>query len=258
MAKPPLVRARGWEIVDRFTTLSIYLLLLMAWEAGTRSFRVPGWILPAPSAIAATAWEWAPELASNTLVTLRETLVGFLLALMLSVPLAVVIAFSPLARRVLYPIVLGLQSIPKVALAPLVILWLGIGEWPKIVIVILVCFFPILVNVIAGLEAAPRNMLDLMRSLTATRLSVFRRLRFPVALPHLFTGCKVAITFAVIGSVIGEFVAAQDGLGYLILTSTAQSQTPLAFAALIVLTVLSVLLFYAVEVIERRVVTWAP
>jgi NitT/TauT family transport system permease protein len=139
-----------------------------------------------------------------------------------------------------------------------VILWLGIGEAPKIVIVVLVCFFPILVNVIAGLEAAPRSMLDLMRSLNATQAATFRRLRLPTALPHLFTGCKVAITFAVIGSVIGEFVAAQDGLGYLILTSTAQSQTPLAFAALLILTVLSVGLYYAVEAVERRVVTWAP
>jgi NitT/TauT family transport system permease protein len=253
-----MARSRRLLIADRITTPLIYLALVAAWEAGTRYFKVPGWILPAPSSIAAVGWEWAPELASNSLVTLRETLVGFVLALVMSVPLAVLIAFAPLARRVLYPILLGLQSIPKVALAPLVILWLGIGEWPKIVIVVLVCFFPILVNVIAGLEAAPRNMLDLMRSLTATRLTIFRRLRFPVALPHLFTGCKIAITFAVIGSVIGEFVAAQDGLGYLILTSTAQSLTPLAFAALLVLTVLSVVLFYLIEVIERRFVTWTP
>lgn len=246
------------RMADRLATPAIYLLLLLAWEAGTRAFRVPGWMLPAPTAIAASAWEWAPELAWNSLVTMRETLVGFVLALALSVPLAVVIAFAPLARRILYPILLGLQSIPKVALAPLVVLWLGIGEWPKIVIVVLVCFFPILVNVVAGFEAAPRTMLDLMRSLNASRLSIFRRLRFPIALPYLFTGCKIAVTFAVIGSVIGEFVAAQDGLGYLILTSTAQSQTPLAFAALLVLTVLSVVLFALVELVERRVVTWTP
>ena len=250
--------ARPIANADRLITPAIYLALLAAWEVGTRGFGVPGWMLPAPSRVAAAAWEWAPELVSHSIVTLRETLFGFGLALALSVPLAVVIAFAPLARRVFYPILLGLQSIPKVALAPLMILWLGIGELPKIVIVVLVCFFPILVNVIAGLEAAPRTMLDLMRSLTATRMSVFRRLRLPVALPYLFTGCKVAITFAVIGSVIGEFVAAQEGLGYLILTSTAQSQTAVAFAALLVLTVMSVVLFYAIELVERRVVTWTP
>jgi NitT/TauT family transport system permease protein len=246
------------RLADNLATPAIYVVLLMLWEGGVRSFRVPSWILPSPSVIASTAWNWAPDLAAHTLVTLRETLVGFLLALVLSVPLAVLIAFTPLARRIVYPILLGLQSVPKVALAPLVILWLGIGESPKVIIVVLVCFFPILVNVITGLEAVPRSMLDLMSSLSASPTAVFRRLRFPVALPHLFTGCKVAITFAVIGSVIGEFVAAQDGLGYLILTSTAQSQTPLAFAAILILTVLSVVLFYGIELLERRVVTWTP
>ena len=143
---------------------------------------------------------------------------------------------------------------PKVAVAPLVILWFGLSEWPKIIVVVLVCFFPILVNMVAGLEAVPKTVLDLMRSLGASPHKVFRRLRVPVALPHFFTGCKVAVTFAVIGA----FVAAQDGLGYLILISTAQSQTPLAFAAIALLTVLSIALFHGVEFIERRVVDWTP
>jgi NitT/TauT family transport system permease protein len=250
--------ASSTRAADRLTTPLIYLVLLLGWEAVTRVLALPGWILPAPSAIAVTATAWAPELFWNSIVTLRETLVGFLLALALSLPLSVIIAFTTTARRLLYPILLGLQSVPKVALAPLIILWLGIGEWPKIVIVVLVCFFPILVNVVAGFEAAPKGMLDLMHSLRASRMMTFRRLRFPVAIPHLFTGCKVAITFAVIGSVIGEFVAAQDGLGYLILMSSAQSQTPLAFAAIILLTLLSVVLFYGIEFIERRVVQWSP
>ena len=185
-------------------------------------------------------------------------MLGFVLALVISVPLAVIIAFtSPCDARSIQSCS-GLQSVPKVALAPLVILWLGVGSWPKIVIVILVCFFPILVNVVAGFEAVPKAMLDLMHSLRASERSIFRRLRVPIATPYLFTGCKIAITFAVIGAVISEFVAAQEGLGYLILISTAQSQTPLAFAAIILLTVISVVLFYAVEFIERRSVTWAP
>jgi NitT/TauT family transport system permease protein len=121
-----------------------------------------------------------------------------------------------------------------------------------------VCFFPILVNVVAGFEAVPKPMLDLMYSLRASKLAIFRRLRAPVAMPHLFIGCKVAITFAVIGAVIGEFVAAQEGLGYMILMSTAQSLTPLAFAAIILLTVISVVLFYAIEILERRLMTWRP
>lgn len=244
------------RIADRATTPLIYVALLALWEIGVQAFDVPTWILPAPSEIWSAAVLWAPELAFNTIVTLRETVVGFVLALVLSVPLAMIIAFSARARRVIYPLVLALQSVPKVAIAPLVTLWFGINEWPKIVIVVLVCFFPILVNVVAGLESAPRGMLDLMRSLRASEIMIFRRLRMPYALPHLFTGCKVAITFAIIGAVIGEFVAAQEGLGYLILMSTSQSQTPLAFAAIIVLTLMGVVLFGAIELVQRRVVGW--
>lgn len=245
-------------LASRATTLLIYLLLLAVWEAGVRLFKVPAWMLPAPSAIVATARDWAPDLLHHSLVTLSETVLGFLLALAISLPLAIIVAFTVALRRLLYPILLGLQSVPKVALAPLVVLWLGIGSLPKIVIVILVCFFPILVNVVAGFEAVPKAMLDLMLSLRASEAAIFRRLRIPVALPHLFTGCKIAITFAVIGAVISEFVAAQDGLGYLIIISSAQSRTPLAFAAIILLTFISVVLFYAVEFLERRFVEWTP
>ncbi len=246
------------KFVNRAATPLIYLTLFAAWELLAHLLKVPTWILPAPSAIFEAAVKWAPELAHNTWVTLRETVVGFLLAIVLSLPLAILISLNPLARQLLYPILLGLQSVPKVAIAPLVILWFGLSEWPKIIVVVLVCFFPILVNMVAGLEAVPKTMLDLMRSLGASPHKVFRRLRVPVALPHFFTGCKVAVTFAVIGAVISEFVAAQDGLGYLILISTAQSQTPLAFAAIALLTVLSIALFRGIELIERRLVDWTP
>jgi NitT/TauT family transport system permease protein len=246
------------SLINRVATPLIYLFLLAAWELLANTLKVPTWILPAPSTIFAAAIKWAPELAHNSWVTLRETVVGFLLASVLSLPLAILIGLNPLARKLLYPMLLGLQSVPKVAVAPLVILWFGLSEWPKIIVVVLVCFFPILVNMVAGLEAVPKTMLDLMRSLGASPHTVFRRLRVPVALPHFFTGCKVAVTFAVIGAVISEFVAAQDGLGYLILISTAQSQTPLAFAAIALLTVLSIALFHGVEFIERRVVDWTP
>lgn len=245
-------------IAVRLATPILYVAGFLAiWEALTRAFAVPTWVLPAPSEILTAGIKWAPELATNSLVTLRETMVGFLLALVLSLPLAALIAFNALARRILYPILLGLQSIPKVALAPLVLLWFGFSEWPKIVIVVLVCFFPILVNVVAGFDSVPKAMLDLMRSLGASQHMMFRRLRMPAALPALFTGCKVAITFAVIGAVIGEFVSAQSGLGYLILITTSQSQTPVAFAALLLLTIISVVLFYVLEYVEKRVVTWS-
>jgi NitT/TauT family transport system permease protein len=246
------------RLIEHALTVLLYLVILAAWQILTTAFRVPVWILPAPSAILQAAVKWAPELAQNSWVTLRETIGGFLLAIVLSLPLAVLISFNALARKLIYPILLALQSVPKVAVAPLIILWFGLSDWPKILVVVLVCFFPILVNIVAGLEAVPTTMLDLMRSLGASPHMVFRRLRMPVALPHFFTGCKIAVTFAVIGAVISEFVAAQDGLGYMILVSTAQSQTPLAFAAIALLTGLSVALFHGVEFIERRVVDWTP
>ena len=246
------------SLAARTTTPLLYLALLVVWEAGVRIFNVPGWMLPAPSAIVAAAQDWAPDLVQHSVVTLGEAVIGFLVAFVISLPLAILIAFTVTLRRLIYPILLGAQSVPKVALAPLVILWFGIGSLPKVVIVVLVCFFPILVNVVAGFEAVPKPMLDLMHAMRAPEPAIFRRLRIPIALPHLFTGCKIAITFAVIGAVISEFVAAQDGLGYLIMISTAQSRTPLAFAAIILLTLISIVLFYAVEFLERRFVTWAP
>jgi len=244
-------------VANRSVTPLVYVLVVVVWEFVVYEFKVPAWLLPAPTAIAAAAVKWAPELASNALVTTRETVFGFLLALLISLPLSFMIAFSDWAKKVIYPAILGLQSVPKVALAPLVTLWLGFTEWPKIVIVVLVCFFPILVNLVAGFESVPKPMMDLMRSLNASQRVIMWRLRAPAALPSFFTGCKIAITFAVIGAVIAEFVAAQEGLGYLILMSTSQSQTPLAFAAIIALTVLSIILFYLIEFIERRCVTWS-
>ncbi len=184
------------RLIRGTATPLIYLVLLVGWELLVRLLKIPTWILPAPTAIFAAAVKWAPELAQNSWVTLRETILGFLLAVVLSLPLAALISLNSLARKLLYPILLGLQSVPKVAVAPLIILWLGLSEWPKIIVVMLVCFFPILVNMVAGIEAVPKTMLDLMNSMQASPRLIFFRLRVPVALPHFFTGCKVAVTFA--------------------------------------------------------------
>lgn len=230
-----------------------FVILGLAWQWGVTHWRVPGWILPAPLAIATTTLDWQGELLRHTGVTLVETVLGFLAAVVLAVPLAMAVVSSRLLRATLYPVLLALQSIPKVALAPLVVLWVGFGLLPKVVVVFLVCFFPIVVSTVAGLEAVPATVLDLMRALEAGPWQVFRRVRLPTAIPHILVGCKIAVTFAVIGAVIAEFVGSEEGLGYLILTASAQSRTDLAFAALVVLTVLSVLLFYGMERVEAAV-----
>src|SRR5271166_6760652 len=253
----PLVPARSAlkAILGATTTL---IALVILWEMLVRQFQVPAWLLPSPSAIGQAMVEWRAELIGHSLVTLYETLAGFALAIAISIPLAVAIVYSPLLQNTIYPILLALQSMPKVAIAPLLALWIGFGAAPKIIVVFLVCFFPIVVATTSGLTAVPTSLMDLIRSLSAGSLQTFVKIRFPTAMPHIFVGLKIAITFAVIGAVIGEFVGSENGLGYLILVSTSQSRTPLAFGALLLLTVMSIVLYYGIAFIERIVVPWAP
>jgi len=234
------------------------LALIGLWEVLARWSGVPSWLLPAPSAIGDAMIDWRAELASHFMVTLYEVLVGFALSIAVSIPLAVAVVYSPFLQNTIYPILLALQSMPKVAIAPLLVLWIGFGALPKILVVFLVCFFPIVVATASGLSSVPPALIDLIRSLSATSYQTFIKIRFPTALPHIFVGFKIAITFAVIGAVIGEFVGSDQGLGYLILISTSQSRTPLAFGALLLLTIMSIVLYYAVEFVERLVVPWAP
>lgn len=238
-------------------TLTLILLVLL-WEFLVRWFNIPGWLLPSPSAIGEAIYQWRADLVTHTLVTLYETVVGYMISIAISIPLAVAVVYSPLLQNTVYPILLGFQSMPKVAIAPLLLLWIGFGPLPKIAVVFLVCFFPIVVATASGLTAVPPALMDLIRSLSANSLQTFVKIRFPTAMPHIFVGLKIAITFAVIGAVIGEFVGSDQGLGYLILVSTSQSKTPLAFGALVILTLMSMVLYYVVELIEHWVVPWAP
>jgi NitT/TauT family transport system permease protein len=235
-----------------------FVVMIVLWEFLVRWFQIPGWLLPLPSAIGQAMTEWRAELFGHFMVTLYETLLGFALAIVISIPLAVAVVYSPLLQNTIYPILLAFQSMPKVAIAPLLVLWIGFGMLPKIVVVFLVCFFPIIVATATGLTAIPAPLMDLIRSLSASTAQTFIKIRFPTAMPHIFVGLKIAITFAVIGAVIGEFVGSESGLGYLILISTSQSRTPLAFGALVLLTVMSIVLYYGIAFIERLVVPWAP
>ena len=246
-----------WSIKDSVAPVATFAVLLLVWQFCTVYFTIPTWLLPAPTEIAKAFVEWRGELWHHTLVTLYETIVGFALSIALAVPLAVSVVYSPFLRKSIYPLLLGLQSVPKVAIAPLLALWIGFGTLPKILVVFLVCFFPIVVATATGLTSVQPAIMDLIRSLSANQLQTFVKIRFPTAMPHIFVGLKIAITFAVIGAVIGEFVGAESGLGYLILQSSSQSHTSVAFAALVVLTVMSIGLYYAMEGIEKLAVPWA-
>lgn len=249
--------AAGWLTSDMATPILTFAVLIALWQICTMYFAIPSWLLPSPSEIAIAFVEWRGELLRNSAVTLYETIAGFALSIALAIPLAVAVAYSPFLRKSIYPILLALQSVPKVAVAPLLALWIGFGALPKILVVFLVCFFPIVVATATGLTSVQPAVMDLIRSLSASPFQTFVKIRFPTAMPHIFVGLKIAITFAVIGAVIGEFVGSESGLGYLILVSSSQARTPVAFAALVVLTVMSILLYYAIEFIESRVVPWA-
>ncbi len=231
--------------------------LIALWQAALSVVSVPAWLLPSPAAIVRATWAWYPQLPGHTLATLSATLAGYALAIAVAVPLAILIVTSRFLEQTVYPILLVFQSVPKVAMAPILLVWVGYGQLPKILIVFLVCFFPIVIGTATGLNAAPPEMLNLVRSLCATRLQTFLKVRFPSAMPHVFVGLKVAITLAVIGAVIGEFVGSNRGLGYIIVVSMSQVNTSLAFGAMTLLAILSILLFYAVEWIERLAVPWS-
>ena len=234
------------------------VLLVGAWQVVVWLGKPPVWLLPSPAAVTETAIKWRTDLPLHTGVTLYETLVGFGASIVFGIPIAVVIVYSRFLQRTVYPVLLAFQSVPKVAVAPLLLMWVGHGELPKIIVVFLVCFFPIVVSAASGMQAVPTALLDLVRSLSANPVQVFLKIRLPSAMPYIFVGFKVAITLAVIGAVIGEFVGSNRGLGYLILISTQQFDTALAFTSIILLTVMSIVLFYTIEMIERVMIPWAP
>jgi NitT/TauT family transport system permease protein len=230
--------------------------LIGLWELISRLLNVPVWLLPAPSEIAAALIERGSGLYEHTLITLYETVAGFFLAIALGVPLAIAVSHSRALSRTIFPLILITQSVPKVAFAPILLIWLGYGYLPKIVVAFLVAFFPIVVDTAAGLRSPLPQVLDLARQLSASQFQIYTKIRFPSALPHFFAGLKVAITLSVIGAVIGEFVGAEKGLGFLVIESTSHFKTPLAFGAMALLGLMSIVLFGVVAVLERIVCPW--
>ena len=246
--------------MKRLTGLAVpillVLVLLVAWEGAVRLFDTPHYILPAPSRIGAAFFSHFPSLLHHAAVTLAEIVLGLVLGGLGGFGLAVAIFYSPVLERAVYPLIIASQMIPIFAIAPLLIVWMGYGLWPKATVAALIGFFPIVVNASDGLRASNEESVELFRSLGATRWQVFRKLRLPASLPTLFAGLKVAVTLSVVGATIGEWVGAHRGLGYLMLQSNALLRVDLVFAAILMLTVLGLLLFGGLRIIERRVLRW--
>ena len=234
-----------------------FVALVVLWDVATRVFDWEPWLVPPPGDVAQALWDYRELLPEHTWVTVWESLAGFALAIAIGIPVGSVIAYSRLMELTVYPILLGLNAVPKIAIAPILILWMGFGPGPKILVAFLLCVFPIVIATATGLKQTPAELVELARSLCASEWQTFRRFRFPSALPEIFIGLKVAISLAVIGAVIGEFVGASEGLGWVIVNSGANVNTSLAFAAMAILAFVSIVLFYAIALVERLVVPWA-
>jgi NitT/TauT family transport system permease protein len=236
--------------------LATMIGLVVVWELAVTAFKVPEYILVAPSAFLARTWESRALLWDNAFVTGTEILVGFFAATIFSIPLALVIASSRFVERAFYPLIVFFQLIPKIAIAPLFIVWFGFDLFPKVLMTFLLCFFPTLVASMTGFKSLDPRILYITRSMGAGRLQTFRFVRLPSALPYIFSGLRVSIVFAATGALVGEFVGANSGLGYLLLRATSYLDTSLIFACLVVLSVMGLVFSYAVTAVENLVMPW--
>jgi NitT/TauT family transport system permease protein len=231
---------------------------IVVWDLATRIFDIKPFILPPPLAVIAALRAEFPALLAHAWTTLTEVVAGFALSVAVGVPLAVAIAAWPLAGKAIYPLLVGSQVVPKIAIAPLFVIWLGFGIAPKIVVAFLIAFFPIVIDTVIGLRAVEAEKLHLVRAMGASRWQELVKLRLPNAMPYVFAGMKLAVTFAVTGAVVGEFIGADRGLGRVIVVANANLDTPSLFAAVLILAVMGFVLFSAVDLAERAVVRWHP
>jgi NitT/TauT family transport system permease protein len=246
-------RAGQWAL-----TIAVFVGVLLAWWGVVRVMKLSALVLPTPYAVAEALVENTLDglLLKHAWTTLAEIVLGFLLGSALGIALGTIAALSPLMRALLGPYIVASQAMPKLALAPIMVIWLGFGVTPKVVIAALVCFFPLLENTIIGLTAANPYQLELFRAMSANGWQTFYKLRIPSALPVIFAGLRVAVTLAVVGAVVGEYVGANRGLGALIIVTQGSFDTPLMFAVLVYLTVIGIVLYKLMELLERRCFSW--
>lgn len=244
--------------------LAVIAALLGLWELAARweliadALSIEPFLVPAPSDVAESLWTDRELLAENAWVTVQEVLLGFAIAVAAGVAFAVALHLSEVLRRAFYPLLIASQTVPVIAIAPILVVWLGFGIGPKLAIIALVCFFPITVNTLDGLRSVDPELPRMMRTLDASRVQILRRVEIPAALPFLFSGAKIAAVISVIGAVFGEWSGADEGLGHLILVAQGQVQTARVFAAVVVLSALAIALFGLLALLERRYGWWLP
>jgi NitT/TauT family transport system permease protein len=246
------------SVPDSVLALGLMSAVAVVWELMIRLFHVAPFVLPAPSAVIRSLIDSRVQLASATVSTSLEIVLGFVLAAVTAIAVALLIVRFERFGRALYPLIVLFQNVPKVALAPIFILWFGFDLAPKVALIVVIAFFPVAIDMLAGLQSVEPSFVALMQSVGASRTQILLRVRIPHALPHLMAGLKVAITFSVIGAIVGEFAGASQGLGYVIQFASTQLDTPKIFSALVVVSVLGLAFYYVVELAERFLVPWAP
>jgi ABC-type nitrate/sulfonate/bicarbonate transport system permease component len=231
-------------------------MLLVLWEVLVRLLQVEAWLLPAPTAIgAALIKDWSTILG-HSIITVYEALIGFLVAVLLAFALAAIMDRWLLVRQALYPLLVTSQTIPIISVAPLFLIWFGYGLMPKVLVVVLVCFFPVAVSFLQGLAVVDPELINLLRSMGASRLLIFRLAKLPAVLPTFFSGLKIAATYSIMGAVIGEWLGAEAGLGYYMTLSQRSFLTARLFAVIVVITILSLVLFKVIELFEHFLTPW--
>jgi putative hydroxymethylpyrimidine transport system permease protein len=245
-------RLREWA-----PALALLAAAVACWEVAAQAGWVEDYLLPAPREVARALVEDRALLLDDAWVTGQEVVLGFLLALVAGVAIAIGLHLSSLARRTVYPLVVASQAVPVIVIAPILVIWFGFGMTPKLIVIALICFFPITVNTLDGLRAVEPAHVKMLRTLGAGRWALLRRLELPAALPYLFSGAKVAVAVAVIGAVFGELVGSDAGLGHVIQVGMAQLLTARVFAAVLLLAAMAIALFGLVSLAERRAVPWA-
>jgi NitT/TauT family transport system permease protein len=255
VAAPPPTKARDRVSAVLFP-IATFAALLVAWQFLVRLFGVPEYILPLPTEFLSKLVESRALIWQHTLVTASEVLLGFLFAAAIGVPLGLMIVSFKWLERSLYPLIVFFQLIPKIAVAPLFVVWFGFGPFPKVLLTFMLCFFPTLVASMTGFRALDERVLYLTRSMGANAGQTFRYIRLPSAIAHIFGGFKVSIVFAATGAIVAEFVGSNSGLGYLLLRATSYLDMPLIFAVLVALSAIGIVFSYAVQLLERLCMPW--
>lgn len=244
------------NIEDKIISTSFFGILVFVWEVVARLELVPTYILPAPTKIIKTLITNLPVLREHIIVTLMEALVGFTISIIFAMVIAVVMDSIPIVKKAVYPLIITSQTIPIITIAPLFAIWFGFGYLPKVVIVVLVCFFPITISLLEGLASVEEDLLNLIKSMGASKIQLYRMVKLPAAMPSFFSGLKISGTYSIMGATIGEWVGGKNGLGVYMLRVKHSFATDKVFATIIIITLLSTLILKIISFIEKRSMPW--